>query len=127
MFVGIGLSFAIFSTIRSIYTYCRANTVNVKIHRSIITRLIRAPLNLYYERTPTGRILNRLSKDITVIDKSISNIIPWVFSTLFLFIADLTVTIYGAGYFILPGVAIFLLFTYAIQAKFLRIQRELVR
>ena len=90
-------------------------------------RLVRAPLNLYFERTPIGRIINRLSKDMTKIDKMIPNIIPWIYSTTFTFINDVVVTVYGAGYFITPAIFLFLIFAWSVQAKFLRLQRELIR
>lgn len=34
----------------------------------MITRVINAPINLFFDRTPSGMILNKFSKDISKID-----------------------------------------------------------
>ena len=34
----------------------------------MINRIVRAPVNLYYDITPIGRILNKFSKDINSIE-----------------------------------------------------------
>lgn len=38
----------------------------------ISTRIIRAPINLYFDKTPSGWILNRFSKDISKVDMEFS-------------------------------------------------------
>ena len=40
-------------------------------HKKLLSSLIHAPINLFYDITPTGRILNRLSKDLNVIDEKV--------------------------------------------------------
>ena len=40
-----------------------------KAHKSMIVSLLFAPLVQFFERVPIGRILNRLSKDLTVLDQ----------------------------------------------------------
>ena len=34
----------------------------------MIERVIAAPINLYFDVTPTGRILNKFSKDLNLIE-----------------------------------------------------------
>lgn len=34
----------------------------------MVKRVLNAPINLYYDVTPTGRILNKFSKDLSVIE-----------------------------------------------------------
>ena len=36
-----------------------------KIHEDMVTKLVRAPINLFHDIVPIGQILNRLTKDIT--------------------------------------------------------------
>lgn len=43
-----------------------------KSHETLLNALISAPINLFYDVTPSGRILNRLTKDIMTIDESIA-------------------------------------------------------
>ena len=42
--------------------------VSRKIHKTAIHRVLRAPINLFFDKTPTGRIQNRFSKDLSSID-----------------------------------------------------------
>ncbi len=39
-----------------------------KIHEGMLNKVLNAPINLYFDVTPVGRILNRLSKDLSVIE-----------------------------------------------------------
>lgn len=48
------------------------------IFNQIMNSLIRAPINLFYDITPIGRIINRLSKDMENIDLELS----WLFGSL---------------------------------------------
>jgi ABC-type multidrug transport system fused ATPase/permease subunit len=38
------------------------------IHQQMLNRVINAPINLYFDITPIGRILNRFSKDLSIMD-----------------------------------------------------------
>lgn len=42
------------------------------LHKRMIDRVMNAPINLYFDKTPSGRILNRFSKDINRLDDGIS-------------------------------------------------------
>jgi ABC-type multidrug transport system fused ATPase/permease subunit len=41
------------------------------LHKQMLTRICNAPINLYFDKTPSGKILNRFSKDINKVDDSI--------------------------------------------------------
>jgi len=43
---------------------------SVRLHNSIFTRLLRAPV-AFFDTNPAGRILNRFAKDLGVIDEKI--------------------------------------------------------
>jgi len=38
------------------------------IHQLMLNRVINAPINLYFDITPIGRIMNRFSKDLIIMD-----------------------------------------------------------
>ena len=52
------------------------NVISIKscqiIHSEIIDKLLRAPVNLFFNVTPTGRIINRLTNDINVVDEGVA-------------------------------------------------------
>lgn len=60
--------YGIMAMIRSIVLLYGSIKCSRSIHRRMMTRLLFAPLNEFFERIPIGRILNRLSKDVQVID-----------------------------------------------------------
>ena len=60
----------------SLLIFVRANfqvhaglKVGKKLHNILIAYVFRAPINLFFDVTPIGKILNRFSKDLAVIDE----------------------------------------------------------
>ena len=50
------------------YHFCTAEHQGYKrISRAMLARLFKAPINLYYDVTPSGKILNRLGGDVHAI------------------------------------------------------------
>jgi ATP-binding cassette, subfamily C (CFTR/MRP), member 4 len=45
--------------------------VGKTVHNDLIRYVFQAPINLFYDVTPIGKILNRFSKDIAVVDEQI--------------------------------------------------------
>ena len=46
-----------------------------KLHERMFNRILNAPVNLYFDITPIGRILNKLSRDFSVVE----DWWPWIF------------------------------------------------
>jgi ATP-binding cassette subfamily C (CFTR/MRP) protein 1 len=42
------------------------------IHKDMVKKVTRAPINTYFDVTPAGRILNKFSKDLQVADVDLS-------------------------------------------------------
>lgn len=42
-----------------------------QLHEDMADRVLKAPVNLYFDTTPLGRILNRFSKDLSVIESNL--------------------------------------------------------
>lgn len=66
----IGLSFIIAVTIgmRSCANQGWTRIAAKRLHRSMINRVMEAPVNLYFDVTPVGRIMNKFSKDLNAIE-----------------------------------------------------------
>lgn len=61
------------------------------LHRKMVEKTLRAPINLYFDKTPTGKLLNRYSKDINKIDADfpctltfVMECLSWVGSSVFI-------------------------------------------
>lgn len=64
--VNLGLSYA-----RSLFFFRRTNHASRIIYQDVIHRLLGAPTR-FFDTVPSGRILNRLSKDIGTIDRDLA-------------------------------------------------------
>lgn len=53
---------------------CIAAVIN--LHKTLLNGILHAPLT-YYDQTPSGRILQRFSKDIDVLDVTLPETIKW--------------------------------------------------
>ena len=57
-----------------IFLLITLSTVRISriLHEEMLKKTWNAPINLYFDKTPSGRILNRFSKDINKMDESIA-------------------------------------------------------
>ena len=94
--------------------------ISRKLHDNLITRVFQAPVNIFFDVTPIGKILNRFSKDLSVVDEQIFFDFDVFLEYLYLYLAALIVTGYSVPYTIII-IALFLLagiclFRYTIKA-----------
>jgi len=74
LYGGLVLATLSLSIFRPLTWFSLANTGSGNLHDAAFSRVISAP-TAFFDVNPTGRILNRFSKDLAVLD----DIIPWVF------------------------------------------------
>ena len=95
------------------------------IHSRLVNKILRAPVQ-FFEKTPTGRILNRFSKDMKDIDQEVGFycgfFIANVVSTVGILILILIVTP-GTLYAVIPVLFVYI----GIGLKYVRSSRELKR
>ena len=84
-----------------------AAKVQKSLHRTMVEKVFRAPINLFFEVTPIGLILNRFSKDIGVIDREIFIDFGQFLVTFYLVITSISVAIVSVP-MIFPIVGVFL-------------------
>lgn len=73
------ISFTVLSCVSVVCIFFRLYVLAIQglkasneVHRQAIWAVTRAPVNLYYDVTPIGRLLNRLSKDIVDMDQQLA-------------------------------------------------------
>jgi ABC-type multidrug transport system fused ATPase/permease subunit len=54
--------------LRSMIVTCMTYTAGKKVHREMLEHVLNAPINLYFDVTPTGQIVNRFSKDVGTVE-----------------------------------------------------------
>ena len=67
--------YALISFSSTLFNYLRTRLItsgslkcSTNLHFKMITSLLKAPINLFHDTVPKGRIFNRLSKDLTTVD-----------------------------------------------------------
>ena len=64
----------VFTILTTFFMYLRCHSMSSfswhgtkRLHEQMLSRILNAPINLYFEATPIGRILNRFSNDIGIV------------------------------------------------------------
>jgi len=125
VYVALQLSFFIGVFFRLIILYISSLRASRKLFEEVLERVVRAPM-AFFDTTPFGRIINRLSKDISTIDEKIpvttSSLIACIVGCIFTFLTICFVT----PAFIILLVPICIGY-YISQRYFIKTSRELQR
>jgi ABC-type multidrug transport system fused ATPase/permease subunit len=91
-----------------------------KLHENMIEKVLNAPINLYFDVTPIGKILNRFSKDFASVEGDLSYMITGVLISSYFIISIVIVSAIAVPYILLLYPFIFYalvkLFNHAINA-----------
>lgn len=81
------------------------------LHQDMIKSVTNAPINLYFDKTPSGRILNRFSSDINKLDNAIWMKIAWAMQCFIMCTFDIYVAALNTPWILvlIPFVALALL------------------
>ena len=67
-YAGLLIGSSVFVLIR-LFVYSKSmRNVHIGLHKDMVTSMIRAPLSLFHDITPKGRLLNRLTKELFDVD-----------------------------------------------------------
>ena len=79
------------------------------IHKRLLENILRLPMS-FFDTTPSGRILNRFSKDINTIDETIPNCIEDFLFTFFIVINTIVVISYATPWFMIVIIPLTILY-----------------
>ena len=100
--------------------------VSRKIHEKVLSRILRAPVNKFFDVTPVGRIINRFSSDVSRVDnESHHSMHSLIFSNSWLFYQTLLACALS-GWALLP-LPILGYFAYKFMRYYQPANRELMR
>ncbi|GMF17174.1 unnamed protein product [Phytophthora lilii] len=125
VYMGLNVAYAVALYVRAITTYKGGLRASRSLFQNLLARILRAPTS-FFDTTPTGRIVNRLSKDVYTVDESI----PATWSILLNTFISVLVTLATISY-VTPIFMIILLPVlvgyYISQRYFIKSSRELQR
>ena len=79
MYFAYTVSFAtgtgLFVAARAAIIFFMSIKTSTLLHEQMITKVMNAPINTFFDVTPVGTIMNRFSKDLQVLDSSTAFII----------------------------------------------------
>jgi len=95
------------------------------LHRKLVRSILASPIQ-FFERTPVGRILNRLSGDMNVIDEKLTGSIECLLFCAFNVIGGIVMNAVFVPYFLIPVVPVFTVFV-VVQRFYIASCRQLQR
>lgn len=98
----LGFTSAIIAVMVMRFVYAKSVIVSRKVHNDMITRILRAPCNLFFDRVPLGRIINRFSGDLATIDDGFASNFQLLATNLLAFTGSVLVCMYLGSLFVLP-------------------------
>ncbi|KAF2200754.1 ABC multidrug transporter-like protein [Delitschia confertaspora ATCC 74209] len=112
VYSGLGVAQALLMFAFSVaVSVCGTEAGKVMLHRAI-NRVLRAPM-YFFDTTPLGRITNRFSKDIDVMDNTLTDAIRMYFMTLAMIISVFILIIVYFHYFAIALGPLFLVFIFS--------------
>lgn len=79
------------------------------LHNDLVTKVLQAPINLFFDVTPVGKILNLLTKDLMIMDLNLCLSIGDFLGTCYLALASLLVATLAVPWMLIAIVILFLM------------------
>ena len=125
VYVMLGLAQCIFSLFgESFYTLMSIRAVK-QMHSKLLNSILRSSMK-FFESTPSGRIMNRFSKDFEALEELIPDRLKRIFFSIYNLIAIIFVTSFTTPFIIFAFVPIFVIY-YFIQRIYIPSSRQLKR
>ena len=122
---GLGLGQAIFAVVGSVCLYISCLRGAERLHHLVLKNILHSPMR-FFDTTPQGRILNRFSKDIDVLDATMPMILRGWITCLLAVLSTFLIISYTTPLFMLPT-AIVLTCYYIVQRIYVASSRQLKR
>jgi len=110
---------------RTIFTFLVCLSSSINLHDAVFKRLLRAPIS-FYETNPLGRILNRVTRDVGIIDQVIPGSFADFSSVFFNVFGVLVLTMVINPYLLIPCIFIAIL-AYPSRNYYIKTARGLQR
>lgn len=127
MYVGTSLGSTVTLFVAILLVIRKSRNVSTKSHSKTIDSLLKASLNKFFNRVPSGRVINRLSKDIGKIDQSLIEYMKLTFINLFLCLGNMGMCIYASGFWGIIPMFPFVIGAFKIKKIYMKTKVECTR
>lgn len=111
---------------RAIATFSSAVAASKRLHEGLLDRVLRLPMS-FFDTTPSGRVLNRFSRDTELADTQLGGLLVQVLSAFFNILMSLVVISIATKGYMLIALPVLLGCYVTLQRVFVRTSRELQR
>ncbi|KIY96167.1 hypothetical protein MNEG_11796 [Monoraphidium neglectum] len=124
-YAAISIAQLVFMFLSTVMAFQQGLRAGRRLHDAVLSSLLAAPLS-FYHTTPSGRIINRLTKDTSEVDKNLAANISFAFRSMLQLVS--TLALIGAGApFALPALVALMVVFYRLyhvyQASMIQIKR----
>lgn len=123
--LGIALTFITFVRIGAVIL--KGVNMSRRLHTDMLGRIIRASINLFFDRVPIGRLINRFASDLDMIDSTLPFNLGGMMHSPVNLLAKFVVCCYAGTLWVLPLAFLFLFVGVKIQRRYLAVYREVYR
>ncbi|XP_060068351.1 multidrug resistance-associated protein 1-like [Ylistrum balloti] len=122
---GLGAGQAVFVTAFSVIVVVRAVRASRMLHSQMLHGILRSPMS-FFDTTPVGRIINRFSQDMDIIDRELPLTFQMFLDCLFVVIGSLVVISYSTPFFMIIIVPVGFVY-FLVQRFYIPTSRQLKR
>lgn len=98
-----------------------------KLHKEIVNSLLKASFPKFYNKAMTGRIMNRLSNDILLIDRQLPVQIQYLFDNTFITMGYIGQFIVAQAWSLIPPIVFYIMLYCYLVYIYMRTMREMTR
>jgi ABC-type multidrug transport system fused ATPase/permease subunit len=125
VYAGLGIFNSLVVLARSFFIVWAGLKAAVSLHDAMLVRVMGSPLS-FFDTTPTGRILNRFSKDMYAVDENLPRTLTSSLSTLFACLSVIIIIGSVTPWFLVAGLPLAFLYR-SVQQHYVANSRELQR
>lgn len=127
IYAALGIASALVTFLRVGFVTMRGIQVSRNLHNQMLLRVIRAPINLFFDRVPIGRLINRFASDLDLIDTMLPFNFGGIMHLPINLLARFVVCCFVGTLWALPLALIFLFIGFKLQRRYLAVYREVLR
>ena len=127
IYASFNYSFVFLNVFRFIFMLILGIKASRRTHSSMVFRLLHSPVEEFIEKVSAGRLINRFSKDMDVLDKSVFKSTGQFILCTCIIIIDGVFMVYQLDYYVLIPLFVYIVISIGLQRTTMTVKRESIR